>query len=123
MPLNQTENYLRDRKNCTLMNFAEAVTTVNRYLKGAGGYAGDGYPMPAPGKVLRIYCYDGTNTRTDDTESSFNAGDRIAVEAQYDAPYFQVTVMINGVSSNSYCNLVAANSTLRVSLLLRLDVY
>ena len=123
MPLNPTENYLRDRQKCIQMNFVDTVATSDRYLKGPGGYGGDGYPMPSSGKILRLYCYDGTNVRTDATESSFNAGDRISVLAQYDQPYFQVTVMINGNPSNSYCNLVLANATLRVSVLLRLDVY
>ena len=123
MPLNPTENYLRDRQKCVQMNFVDTVATSDRYLKGPGGYAGDGYPMPASGRILRVYCYDGTNIRTDATETSFNAGDRISVQAIYDQPYFQVTVMINGNASSSYCSQVLANATLRVSVLLRLDVY
>ncbi|TKJ41040.1 hypothetical protein CEE37_05075 [candidate division LCP-89 bacterium B3_LCP] len=123
MPLNPTENYLRERRNCTLMNFAEVVTTNNRYLKGPGGYSGDGYPMPAPGKILRLKVYDDTSVQSSSAESSFNAGDRISVIAEYDQPWFDVTVQINGVNSATYCNMVQVNCTLRASVLLRLDVY
>lgn len=123
MPLNPTENYLRDRQDRTLINFAGAVGTTDRYLYGPGNYAGDGYPMPAPGKIERMYCYDGTNLRTSTVQSSFDAGDRLSVLAEYDAPWFQVTVQINGVNSGTYCNQVLGNTTLRVSVLVRLDVY
>ena len=123
MPLNPTENYLHDRKHVTLMNFAEDVTTTSRYLKGSGGYAGDGYSMPAPGKVLRLYVYDGTGVRTSAVESTFAAGDRISVIAEYDQPWFDVSVRINGNNSSTFCDQVQANSTLRVSVLVRLDVY
>jgi hypothetical protein len=123
MPLNPTENYLRDRRNCTLLNFADAVTTSSRYLKGAGGYAGDGYSMPAPGKVLRLYVYDGTNVRTSTVESSFDAGDRLSVMAEYDQPWFDVFVRVNGNNSSTYSDQVQPNSTLRASVLVRLDVY
>ena len=123
MPLNPTENYLRDRRDCSLMNFADSVATSDRYLKGPGGYSGDGYPMPAPGKVLRLYVWDDNSLRTSTVQSSFNAGDRISVIAEYDSPWFQVTVRINGANSNTYCNQVMPNSTLRASVLIRLDVY
>ena len=123
MPLNTTENYLRDRKHVTLINFAEDVTTTSRYLKGPGGYAGDGYPMPAPGKVLRLYVYDGTNVHSSSVESSFDAGERLSVIAEYDQPWFDVIVRINGVNSNTYCNQVLANTMLWASVLVRLDVY
>ncbi len=123
MPLNPTENYLRDRQKGILLNFAETVVTSDLYLKGAGGYAGDGYPMPGPGKILRLYVYDGSVTRNSSGESSFNAGDRIAVKAEYQSPWFQVAVQINGANSSTYCSQVAANATLRVSVLIKLDVY
>ncbi|MCX6640272.1 MAG: hypothetical protein NTW14_07285 [bacterium] len=123
MPLNPTENYLRERRDRMMINFQETVTTANTYLKGPGGYAGDGYPMPAPGKILRLYTWDGLNIRSSITPISFNAGDRISVYATYDVPYMLITVRINGVASGSYCNLVLANTTILASALLRLDVY
>ncbi len=105
------------------MNFAENVGTSDRYLKGAGGIAGDGYPMPAPGKIMRLYVYDGNSVRTSTVESSFDAGDRISVKAEYESPWMQVAVQIDGSNSSSYCSQVASNATLLVSVLLRLDVY
>ncbi len=123
MPLNPTENYLRDRRDHVMINFAGSVSTTDRYLTGPGNYAGDGYPMPAPGKIVRLYVYDGTNTRSSTIESTFNAGDRLSLYAEYDPIWYQVTVQINGVNSGSYCGLLAANSTMRASLLVRLDIY
>ena len=123
MPLNATETLLRERRDRALINFQGAVTTSDRYLTGPGGYTGDGYPMPAPGKILRLYVYDGTSVHTTNIESSFNAGDRLSLFAQYDQPYFAVWAHINGSNSSTVCSLVLANSTLRASLLVRLDVY
>ncbi len=123
MPLNSTENYLRDRQKCVLLSFADAVATSDRYLKGSGGAAGDGYPLPAPGKILRLYVYDDSSMHSSVVESSFNAGDRLSVYADYESPWFQVNVRINGVNSDTYCSQVSANSTLKVSVLVRLDVY
>ncbi|MBU0518825.1 hypothetical protein KKA00_00160 [bacterium] len=123
MPLNTTENYLRARQKTTMMNFTDSVATADRYLKGPGGLAGDGYPLPAPGKIQLISVYDGVNTLSDNTETSFDAGDRISVIAIYEAPYFQVTVRINGSNSSTYVSLIGANTTLAVSVMLRLDVY
>jgi len=123
MPLNPTENLLRERRDRALINFQGAVTTNDRYLTGPGGYSGDGYPMPAPGKILRLYVYDGTYTRSSTVESSFNAGDRLCLLALYDAPWFSVFVQINGVNSATYTTQSLSGATLRASLLLRLDVY
>ena len=123
MPLNTTETYLRDRQNQMLMNFAATVNSASMYLTGPGGYAGDGYPMPAPGRAVRLYVWDGTNLRSTTVPSSFNAGDRLSLYALFDSPYFQVGLKINGDWAATYCSQVAPNSTLRASLLLRLDVY
>ncbi len=123
MPLNATETLLRERRDRMMINFAGAVVTSDRYLTGPGNYAGDGYPMPAPGKILRLYVYDGTNVRTTDVESSFNAGDRLSLLAHYDQPYFAVWAQINGSNSNTVASLLLTNCTMRASLLVRLDVY
>ncbi len=123
MPLNPTENYLRDRRDHTVLNFADGVQTTTRYLPGPGNSGNNGYPMPAPGKIVRLYTWDGTNTRISTTQSSFNAGDRIALEALYIAPYFQINVKINGADSGTYVTQVAANATISASVLIRLDIY
>jgi len=123
MSLNTTENYLRARQKNVLMNFTDSVGTSDRYLKGPGGLAADGYPMPAPGKIQRISVYDGVNTTTGDTETTFDADDRISVIAIYESPFFQVTVRKNGVNTSSYVSQIGANTTLIASVLVRLDVY
>ena len=123
MPLNSTENYLRNRQQCVLLNFSGAVTTSDRYLSGAGGTAGDGFPMPAPGKILRLQVYDGSNVSSTTLQTSFEAEDRVSIFAEFDAPWFQVTVRINGVDTTTYCSQVATYTTLYASVLTRLDVY
>jgi hypothetical protein len=123
MPLNATENYLKDRQQCVLMNFSGTVTTSDTYLAGAGGIAGDGFPMPAPGKILRLYVFDGTNISLTTIQTSFDAEDRVSVYAEFESPWYQVTVRVNGVNTSTYCSQVAANATLYVSVLARLDVY
>lgn len=123
MPLNPTENYLRDRRDHVLLNFAGALGTTTRYLTGAGNYVGDGYPMPAPGKAVRLFVYDGANVRTTTLPTSFNQGDRLCLLAQYDAPWFQVTLRINNQDTGTYVNQVAANSNVQASLLVQLAVY
>ena len=123
MPLNSTENYLKDRQNHVLINFAGVVGTSSLYLPGPGNYAGDGYPMPSPGKAVRLYVWDGNNLHTTTAQSTFNVGDRLSLYALFDTPYFQVNLMINGNYAATYCTQVGANTTLRASLLVRLDVY
>jgi hypothetical protein len=123
MPLNATENYLKDRQDHVLINFAGNVGTTSKYLTGPGNYAGDGYPMPAPGKAVRLYVWDGTNLKINGVMSNFNSGDRLSVYALYDAPYFQVYVMINGNYSATSCSPVNPTSSLQVSLLVKLDIY
>ncbi|RJP74575.1 MAG: hypothetical protein C4524_12775 [Candidatus Zixiibacteriota bacterium] len=123
MPLNATENYLRDRKDHVLINFAGQPTAGGQYLAGPGGYAGDGYPQPAPGQVVRLYVWDGSSLRTSAAASSFEAGDRLSVQVQADPPWYQVMLRINGADSGTYCNLVLTGAWLQVSALVRLDIY
>ena len=123
MPLNATENYLRNRQQCVLMNFSGAVATSDCYLAGAGGVAGDGFPMPAPGKVLRLYVFDGVNISATSVQTSFDADDRISIHALFESPWYQITLRVNGQNTSTYCSQVSANATLYVSVLVRLDVY
>jgi hypothetical protein len=123
MPLNATENYLRNRQDHVMINFAGTVATSSTYLSGPGGAPGDGYPVPAPGKVVRMYTWDGANLRTTTIQTSLNAGDRLSVYALYDSPYFLLTLRVNGSDSGTYCTQVSSNATLRVSLLVRQDIY
>jgi hypothetical protein len=123
MPLNATENYLKDRQDRVLINFAGTVVYASLYLTGPGGFAGDGYPMPAPGKVERLYVWDGVQLHSTTTQTNFNAGDRLSLYALYGAPYFQVTLRVNGVYGATYCTQVGSNTALQASLLVRLDVY
>jgi hypothetical protein len=123
MPLNDTENYLRSRQDHVMINFAATLGTTSAYLTGPGNYAGDGYPMPAPGKAVRLSVWDGGALRTTTVATSFNSGDRLSLYAQYDSPYFQVNLRVNGINAATYCTQVACSATLRASLLVRQDIY
>lgn len=123
MPLNATENYLRDRRDNMMINFSGAVTTSSKYLSGPGGSSGDGYPMTAPGKALRLFVWDGNSLRQSANETAVAAGDRLSLYATFDSPYFQVTLRVNGSDTMTYCTMVSANATLYASLLVRQDVY
>jgi hypothetical protein len=123
MPLNATENYLRNRQDHVMINFGGAVGTTSTYLSGPAGCPGDGYPVPAPGKVIRMYTWDGSALHTSVIQTNLNAGDRLSVYALYDSPYFQVNLRVNGSDAGPYCTQVSCNATLRVSLLVRQDIY
>lgn len=119
MPLNAVENWLRERRQVIQMNFSEPVATADRYMHGPGNFQGDGYPFPRSGKVISLDVYDGTSVRSSDIASPFDEGDRISVVATYDQPWFQVTVMKNGVATGTYANQCLSNTTLIATVHIR----
>ena len=121
MPINQTLNYLRNEQTLITLCFSDSVTTSDKYLKGAGGIAGDGFPMPAAGVLLEIRVYDGSNVLSDADEVEFAAGDRISVYAVYDVDHFIVYIRKNGVNISIHADGVSANTYLLATAWLRLD--
>ena len=75
--LRSTENYLRDRQDHVMINFGGSVGNASKYLNGPGGASGDGYPMTAPGKVVRLHVWDGTALHTSANAAVINSGDRL----------------------------------------------
>jgi hypothetical protein len=99
MALNPTYNYLKSQDSHIVLCFSDSVATSSKYLKGAGGIADDGYPMPYEGKILAISVYDGSEVRHQTGEVDFSANDRLSVYAEYDVGEFAVYVRKDGINT------------------------
>jgi len=116
MSINKTLNYLLAKRADVVMCFSAQVTTSSTYLKGAGGEAGDGFPLPRDARLYRIDCWDGISLFSDTGSVSVNQGDRISVYATINAGNFDVAIRVNGINSALVATGVAANATLMVTL-------
>lgn len=105
-------SYLFARSPVSTMGFSGAAGTTSLHLKGPGGEAGDGFPMPRSGVLTGLQLWDGTTRRYDMDEIAFSAGDRLAVYGQNTGTDFNVTVRLNGVSTALQVTGVPYNSTL-----------
>jgi hypothetical protein len=105
--INPTLNFLHDQITENVIPFSKSVTTSSTYLAGAGGLAGDGFPLPVDGAILGIRAYDGTNNEEKLGLEEVKAGDRLSVYAQYSAGSFNLIVRING--ANTSISLTALN--------------
>jgi len=119
--INQTLNYLLARRREMLICFSGAVTTAATYLKGGGGEAGDGLPLPRAGRILRIYCWDGTNLVSGTGNVSVTQGQRLSVHATPSGGNFNLTVRVNGAATALMATGAGQNSTLFVTVLVQLD--
>lgn len=88
-----------NQRHVVVLNFSKTLpASGNANVPGAGGLAvTDGYPMPYPGKMLRMDVWDdtGSNLLSDATPSSaaaaaFVAGDRIGCQHQFVSPEMYV---------------------------------
>ncbi|MBL7190377.1 hypothetical protein ISS30_01685 [bacterium] len=122
MSLNQTLNYLKSDQTLVCLCFSDTLTTISKYLYGAGAAGGDGFPMPAGGVALSVHVWDGSNVRSDSDIVEFQQGDRISVYAQYDVDHFIIYVRKNGVNTTIHADEVLANATILVTVWLRLDM-
>jgi len=107
-----TLSYIFARSPISTMGFSGATTSTSIPLKGPGGEAGDGFPMPRDGVLTRLQLWDGSTRRFDVDEISFSAGDRLAVYCQNAGSNFTVKVRFNGVSTALQIEGVPFNSTL-----------
>jgi len=112
MTVNKTLNYLKSEQSIVVLPFGDAVVISDKHLKGAGGLAGEGYPMPYHGCILAIDVYDGTSVHSDTGEIKFSAGDRISVYAVYDVASFTVYAQKNGINTAVFVSSVAGNTDL-----------
>jgi hypothetical protein len=107
-----TLSYLFARSPISTMGFSGTTATTSVHLKGPGGEAGDGFPMPRDGVLTGLQLWDGSARRFDTDEISFAAGDRLAVYCQNMGTSFTVKVRFNGVSTAIEIEGVPHNSTL-----------
>ena len=120
MSINKTMNYLLTQKQETLICFSAQVTTSSTYLKGPGGEAGDGFPMPRKARVYRIDCWDGSNLKSKSDNVVFNQSERLSVYATASGLNFDVAVRNNGVSTALVATGANQNCTLWVTVHLKL---
>ena len=120
MSINKTLNYLLTKRAEILLSYSGQVTTSSVYLKGAGGEAGDGLPLPRAARIYRIDCWDGTLLWSGTGNISVDQGERVSVYANQNAGVFDVYVRIDGINTALVATGVTNNSTLMVTVHLRL---
>jgi hypothetical protein len=106
--------YLFGRAPISTMGFSGAVASSSVHLKGAGGEAGDGFPLPRSGVLTGLQVWDGSTLRFDTDEISCSGGDRLSIFCQNAGTDFNVTVRVNGASTSLQAAGVPYNSTLYV---------
>jgi len=99
MSVNKSLNFLNSKQSIAVFHFSDAVTTISKYLNGAGGVAGDGFAMPYGGIILGIQVYDGSSLHSAAGSVEFSTGDRISVYANHSGSNFNVYVRKNGVNT------------------------
>ena len=120
MAINKTLNYLLAKQSEVLLCFSAQVATTSIYLKGSGGEAGDGFPLPRNARIYRIDCWDGTSLVSDTGNVSVNQGQRVSVYAAYNAGSYDVKVRVNGADSALVASGLLANSTLMATVHLKM---
>lgn len=120
MSVNKSLNYLKSEQSIIVLPFSDSVVTTSKYLKGAGGIAGDGFAMPYSGLILSIQVYDGTNLHKASNSVEFSADDRISVHANYMGSSFNVYVRKNGVNSIVFVTGVPGSVNLMVTVTCRI---
>lgn len=98
MSLNPTLNYLLEKFSVSVLPFSKQLANESTYLAGAGGLAGDGFPMPTGGVILGIITWDGMYTKDTSDTVEFKAGDRISAFAEHVGENFKIYVCVNGES-------------------------
>ena len=120
MAINKTLNYMLAKQSEVLLCFSAQVVTTSIYLKGSGGEAGDGFPLPKKAHIYRIDCWDGTNLISDTDNISANQGQRVSVYAAYNSGSFDVKVRVNGIDTALITTGLLANSTLFATVHLKM---
>lgn len=112
--INTTHCYLLAARPLNTLGFSGVTTTVSVNLPGPGGQNGDGFPLTRSGYLTRLYVWDGTTLRSDNTLISFTGGDRLSLYCQSTGTDFTVKARLNGTSTNLQVKNVPYNSTLYV---------
>jgi len=116
MSINKTLNYLLAKRADILLCFSAQVTTSSTYLKGSGGEAGDGFPLPRAARIYRIDCWDGTVLVSSSGNITVSQGERLSVYAVASGGNFNVTLRINGINTTLAANGAGMNTTLWVTV-------
>jgi hypothetical protein len=95
MSLNPTLNYLLEKFSVSVLPFSKTVTDESTYMAGAGGCAGDGFPLPTNGVILGLRAWDGSNNKSKSGSVSVSAGDRISIYLEHEESIFTAIVRVN----------------------------
>jgi len=123
--LNPTlNNLLHKIEKLVILSFGVVVTTSDAYFLGPG--SGRHFPIPWAGSCLGLSVFDGTIVRSKTTVlgiNTFVADDKIALFAQYDAPWFLVIVQKNGATLGTcYVTQVSASASLTGTIYLKIKI-
>jgi len=114
--INNTLNYLLAQKSDLLLTFSDQTSGISTYIHGGGTVAGDGFPLPKAGHLLRIDCWDGSTLHSGDGSVELAQGDRISVYAQVNGSYYDVYVRVNGINSELHAASVPLSAPLMVTV-------
>ncbi len=109
---NKTHNYLLATEPISTLCFSGLVGSTSVYLNGPGNQAGNGFPMLRKGYLTGLAVWDGTTVRSDRTQVSFVADDKISLYCQNVGSNFTVRVRINGSSTTLQVASVPFGTTL-----------
>ncbi|MFN3821205.1 MAG: hypothetical protein ACK4OO_02630 [bacterium] len=116
MSINLTLAYHKASLSWQRVYFSGTVTTFPTYLKGAGGEAGDGFPLVKAGQILSLTVWDGTILWEATGAVPFQKGDRLSVRAIPAGGITQIVVTINGIDTQLSLNGVNTNVPLFVTV-------
>jgi hypothetical protein len=121
MSLNPTLNYLLQKFSVSVIPFSKSITKDPTYLAGAGGLAGDGFPIPASGTILGLIVWDKTCVYQKMVSQVVNPGDRISIYAEHVDSDFTVRVQVNGNPTEIFVTEVKENSDVYACVFLTLQ--
>lgn len=116
MSVNLTLTYRKASLSWQRCYFSGIVTTFPTYLKGAGGEAGDGFPLVKEGQILSLAVWDGTILWEATGAIPFQKQDRLSVRAIPTGGLAQISVVLNGMDTQLSLNGVTTNVPLFVTV-------
>lgn len=112
----QTHAFKLAQQPLAVLCFSGAVASSSVYLPGAGGVAGDGFPVPYNGYALSIHVWDGSTMRSDSAQIALTAYERLSVYCTWTGTDFTVRLRIDGVNSSLQVTAVPGSSSLTVTI-------
>lgn len=121
MTINQTLNYLLAKRSEILLPFSAQLAGVSTYIKGAGGEAAIGWPLPKGGFIRRVQVWDGSSLRSATGEIAVSAGDVIGLYALAGSSDFTFKVRKNGVDTTITTSGVSFGAQVTATIQLMLE--